>query len=177
MNYKVDHRYSLALFNASEEINCREEIAKDAINLINLLKNERELRLFFASPVIKNEKKIKIVESFFKPRLNYLMVDFMKLLILRNREGMIVNILKEFLLLKDDREGILNVNVTTAVKLENELEGKFKMIFDDYTKLNCRTEFETDEKIIGGFKVQFKDVVVDASIKRQLELLKNKFNE
>jgi F-type H+-transporting ATPase subunit delta len=177
MNFKVDHRYSLALFNASIEGNCLDAIAEDAMNLIDLLKKEHELRLFIASPVLRSERKINIVETFFRPRLNSLMIDFIKLLILKNREGMLVSILKEFLLLKDSKEGILNVEITSAVKLDDEIIKKFKTKFDDYTKMNCRAVLEIDKSLIGGFTVQFKDTIVDASIKRQLEMLKTRFKE
>jgi len=43
--------------------------------------------------------------------------------------------------------------------------------------MNCRAALEIDKSLIGGFTVQFKDTVVDASIKRQLEMLKIKFKE
>jgi F-type H+-transporting ATPase subunit delta len=105
------------------------------------------------------------------------MIDFIKLLILKNREGMLVSILKEFLLLKDSKEGILNVEITSAVKLDDEIIKKFKTKFDDYTKMNCRAVLEIDKSLIGGFTVQFKDTIVDASIKRQLEMLKTRFKE
>jgi len=50
---------------------------------------------------------------------------------------MLVSILKEFLLLKDSKEGILNVEITSAVKLDDEIIKKFKTKFDDYTKMNA----------------------------------------
>jgi len=133
MNFKVEHRYSLALFNASIEDGCLDAIADDAMSLIDLLKKEPELRLFIASPVLRSERKINIVETFFRSRLNRLMIDFIKLLILKNREGMLANILKEFLLLKDSKEGILNIEITSVVKLDDEIIRKFKTKFDDYT--------------------------------------------
>jgi|WetSurMetagenome_2_1015567.scaffolds.fasta_scaffold127616_2 F-type H+-transporting ATPase subunit delta len=177
MNSKVDNRYSLALFNAAEELKCTDAIAVDAQNLIGLLKSEYDLRIFFASPVIKKEKKIKIIESFFKNKLNNLSIDFIKLLILRNREGMIVNILKAFLSLKDDREGIIGVDIKSAVKLDSKLADKFKSKIDDFTNLDSRLNLMVDENLIGGFTIQFKDIMIDASLKRQLEIVRNRFKE
>lgn len=177
MNYKVDHRYSLALFNASESLGCLDLVAGDAINLIELLKSERDLYLFFSSPVIRSEKKINVVKDFFKNKINDLTIDFIKLLILRNREGMIVNILNEFLNLKDKKEGFLKVNIKSAVKLDEKMIDKFKVKFNEFTNLKCKAETGIDENLIGGFTVQYEDTMVDASIKRQLELLKEKFKQ
>ena len=168
-------RYSTALYEAAEIDKKLGVIAEDSDNLIGLIKSSKDLRLFFTSPVIKHEKKIKIVETLFNEKISKLCLEFLKLLIVHNREGLIVEILEGFLDLKNDSENKVRASVKTAVKFDDNEIKKLKEKIDGFTGKNSITDFKEDKSLIGGFTVQVKDVVLDASVKRQLENLKNKF--
>jgi F-type H+-transporting ATPase subunit delta len=172
---KAIHRYSSALFQAADSDKKLEKVAVDSNNLIGLIKSSKDLRLFFISPVIKQEKKIKIVEALFKKKISQLSFEFIKLLIVHNREGLIVDILEDFLDLKNDAEGKIRAEVKTAVKFDESAKKKIKVKIDGFTGKDSIPEFSEDKNLIGGFTIQVKDVVLDASIKRQLDNLKNKF--
>jgi F-type H+-transporting ATPase subunit delta len=172
---KAIHRYSLALFQAAENSKKLEKVAVDSNNLIGLIKSSKDLHLFFISPVIKQEKKNKIVETLFKKRISQLSFEFIKLLISHNREGLIVDILEGFLDLKNDSEGRIKAKVITAVELDDKEKKKMKGKIDGFTDKNSIPEFTEDISLIGGFTIQVKDTVIDASIKRQLDNLRSEF--
>ncbi len=168
-------RYSTALYQAAEQDKKLDIIAEDSINLIGLIKSSKDLHLFFISPVIKHEKKLKIVGTLFKEKISQLSFEFIKLLIVHNREGMILDILESFLDLKDDSEGKVKASVKTAVQFDDSETKKIKEKIDGFTGKNSIADFAEDKSLIGGFTIQVKDVVLDASIKRQLENLRNRF--
>jgi F-type H+-transporting ATPase subunit delta len=172
---KAIHRYSFALFQAAENSKKLDKVATDSNNLIGLIKSSKDLRLFFISPVIKQEKKVKIVETLFKKKISQLSFEFIKLLISHNREGLIVDILEGFLDLKNDSEGKIKAKVITAVEFDEKEKKKIKGKIDGFTDKNSITDFSEDNGLIGGFTIQVKDTVIDASIKRQLDNLRNKF--
>lgn len=172
---KATRRYSLALYEAAEEGKKLKKVATDSYNLIDLVKSSRDLHLLFTSPVIRNDKKMQIVELLFEKKIDRLTLDFIKLLITNNREALIVDVLDDFLELKNDAEGKTKASIKTAVKFDDAEKKKIKERIDGFTKLDCIPDFEEDVSLIGGFTVQVKDVVIDASIKRQLENLRNKF--
>jgi F-type H+-transporting ATPase subunit delta len=172
---KAIHRYSLALYLAAKDSRKLDTIAVDSGNLIGLIKSSRDLHLFFASPVIKHDKKIKIVEALFKKKISQLSFEFIKLLIAHNREGMIIDILEGFLDLKNDSEGKIKAKVKTAVKIDDKEMKKLKEKIDVFTGKKSVLDFSDDKDLIGGFTIQVKDTVIDASIRRQLDNLRNKF--
>ncbi|MCX6164721.1 MAG: ATP synthase F1 subunit delta [Ignavibacteriae bacterium] len=174
---KAIHRYSLALFQAAENDKKLSKVAVDSNNLIGLIKSSKDLHLFFVSPVIKQEKKIKIVETLFKKKISQLSFEFIKLLIVHNREGLIVDILEGFLDLKNDSEGIIKATVISAIKFDDMEKKKMKEKIDGFTDKNSIPDFSEDNSLIGGFTIQVKDTVIDASIKRQLDNLRNKFKD
>jgi len=59
---------------------------------------------------------------------------------------------------------------------ENE-KANMKSKIESYTKLKGELTFELDKSIIGGFVAKIDDTILDASIKRQLEILKDKFKQ
>jgi F-type H+-transporting ATPase subunit delta len=168
-------RYSSALFQAANSDKKLNQVAVDSNNLIGLIKSSKDLHLFFKSPVIKQEKKMKIIEALFKKKISQLSFEFIKLLIVHNREGLIVDILEGFLDLKNDSEGKVKAEVKTAVQFDVKEKKKMKGKIDGFTNKNSIPDFSEDKSLIGGFTIQVKDVVLDASIKRQLDNLRNKF--
>jgi F-type H+-transporting ATPase subunit delta len=168
-------RYSLALYQAAVQDKKLDVIAEDSNNLIGLIKSNKNLHLFFASPVIKHEKKIQVVNAIFGKSVSQLCFEFIKLLIVHNREGMIVDILEGFLDLKNDAEGKIKARVKTAVQFDEKEKKKIKEKIDSFTGKNSITDFSTEDNLIGGFTIQVKDTVIDASVRRQLDNLRDKF--
>ena len=174
---KISRRYSIALYKAADNLKKIDVVARDSNDILNLLKSSNKLSLFFSSPVIRKDKKIMVVKDLFEGKISEITFNFIKLLIVRNRENIISYILNDFLELKNEKEGVIDVTIKTAVELNKTEESKFKKKIDDYTKLRCIPSYQIDKDLLGGFTVQMKDTILDASIQRQLQMLKNRFKE
>ena len=174
---KAIRRYSLALYEAARDSSKLKEVAQDAENLNGLVKSSSDLRLFFQSPVINKEKKEKVVTALFKGKISDLTFDFIKLLVKNNRENLLVEILDGYLEQKNNSEGKIKATVKTAIEIGDSEKNKITEKINTFTGMNSIPEFTTQKDLIGGFTIQVKDIVIDASIKRQLENLRNKFKE
>ncbi|HRE41183.1 MAG TPA: ATP synthase F1 subunit delta [Ignavibacteria bacterium] len=174
---KINRRYILALYQDALLQNNVNQVTDDATFILNTLKGSRELQVFFKSPVIDAVKKEKIVKSVFEGKIQNNTLNFILILIQRGREMLIKSILEDFIIFKNEKNGFLNVDITTAVEISDEEKKNLKSKIDEYTKLNTIPNFSVDNKLIGGFVVKIKDTILDASIKRQLELLKKRFKE
>ena len=172
---KVEKRYSLALFEAAEKSGTVERVTQDCIGLMGLIKENEGLKLFFKSPVIRRDKKIIILKSLFSGKISELTYNFLVLLVNKGRENITAGVLGSFLDRKDASEGLLKPVFITAVELGEDEKAQVKSKLDEYTNLNCVPEYLIDNKLIGGFTVQINDTILDGSVKRQLELLKIKF--
>jgi F-type H+-transporting ATPase subunit delta len=102
---------------------------------------------------------------------------FLDFLSRKNRIAIVENIAESYLEIKDEREGIVTVALTTAVDFGDELIADLKERFESVLSKKVRFTFRKDEAIIGGFVAKVQDTVYDASIAHQLELLKKKFTE
>ncbi|MYF55542.1 ATP synthase F1 subunit delta [Candidatus Poribacteria bacterium] len=100
------------------------------------------------------------------------MINFFKLLALRQRERYLVTILDVFTAIVDEAAGRVVAKVTTVVPLTQNQEQQLIQQLSTYSGKQVRLETETDEEIQGGFVVKLGDTVFDASVTTQLQRLK-----
>ncbi len=174
---KAARRYTIALYGIAGEKGSLNEVANDITKILAIINSNRDLELFFRSPIISKNKKLTLVKEIFGGNVSQLTMDFMMLLINRRREALLQGIFEDFINLKKEKEGIVDVLVKTSVPLNDDEKAKMKRKIDAYTKLKSDLTFEIDQSIIGGFVAKINDTILDASIKRQLEKLKQKFRE
>jgi F-type H+-transporting ATPase subunit delta len=172
MHYKILRRYTLALYSIAEETKKLDEVKKDADFIIGMLNESRDLVLFFSSPVINKLKKKKIAKMILGDSISELSMNFIDLLIERKRDNLLKFIYEDYLALRNERLGIMNVKVKTAVELSEKEKENMQKKIDDFINLKSNPTFEVDKSIIGGFQISYKDTILDASIKSQLEKLK-----
>lgn len=174
---RISRRYSIALYDEAKSIGELDKITGDVELVIDAIESNRQLELFFGSPIIDQVKKTAITKEIFEGKVSKLMLNFMLLLIERQRDGHIVEILKDYQNLKNEKDGIVTVDITSAIELTDEEKKHLKDKIDSYTKLNSKPTFKVEPGLIGGFKVKIRDVILDASIRHQLEILRKRFKE
>jgi F-type H+-transporting ATPase subunit delta len=158
--------------DTSAEINL---IAGDLESLRNAVEGSRELRRFIESPILSVEKKRSVFRELFHSRLNKTTMAFLELLVEKQREENLLGIIEQFLVLRDAKYGIVNVEVASAVEITTQQEKNLSEKLEHYTRKKVRIRFSLDNALQGGLVVRIGDTVLDASIKRQLELMREQF--
>ena len=176
-NYRIAYRYGTALLQSAEEAQQLEETARNAEMIAMTVRESRELRRVLASPVIEKEKKKRILAELFERRIGSVMGRFLNLLSEKDREGLLLDIIEQFLYLFDEKRGILRVQVTSAVELTESEQTRLKEQLKLYTGKEVIPSFRVDPSVLGGFVVHLDDRVIDASLAHQLNLLRDKFLE
>lgn len=170
---KIANRYAYSFLKNVIEKKVVEEVSDDVELLVNTINSSKELRRFLFNPVIKSELKKTILKEIFSNKISSHSLEFLDFVVDKKREDILLNIFNRFNELKDDHLEIVRLEVKSAFSLDDELKElllkKFETIFNKKIKAN----FTTDNNLIGGFVVKFRDTVYDASIHHQLEKLKN----
>lgn len=171
----IANRYANALMEFAIEKELLEKVSADVDLIYNTLKASRELQVLLTSPVLKQDKKLGILEDIFSNKISGEVLTFLHFIIKKNREDVLFQMMKQYLELRDQKLGIINAEVTSSLELIDEHKEKLRMKLEDYTRKKVKISFSLDNKLIGGFVVRIGDTVLDASIKHQLELLKEQF--
>jgi F-type H+-transporting ATPase subunit delta len=177
MNTRVSRRYSKALFDASTKAGIIDKMDID-VNLIYLsLLEVRKLNLLFKSPVVNKKIKLNILAEIFGSKIEKLTFNFIKLLMDHNREIILSDILEDFIKYSKYQKGIVDVKVKTVVDIDDNIKNNIIKNIENKFNKKISAKFEIDKNIIGGFTAQIDDSVIDASIFRQLENLRNRLKK
>jgi F-type H+-transporting ATPase subunit delta len=172
---RVAKRYAVALMAAATEAKAVDSVAADVDAVARTIAGSRELSLLMKSPVISIDKKTGIFRMLFEQRIGALPMEFFRLMLAKRREGIIPAMIEEFNRLRDEREGIVNVQVTSAHEVSSAQQQQLVARLEGMTGKKVRLRLARDEGLKGGLLVRIGDTVMDSSIKRQLELLREQF--
>ena len=105
-------------------------------------------------------------------QLPIILENFIKLLIKNNDLSKANKVINAFNDYAKEKEGILDVEVKTAKPLENVDKDKIIEYLQKSFNKKIILDEKTDKKLIGGVVLSYKDTVIDGSIKKRLEILK-----
>jgi F-type H+-transporting ATPase subunit delta len=176
-NLRIANRYAEALLTNAEESHILKNVSDDLTVIQRIIKESHEFQLFLESPVIKKEKKQAVFKATFGSSVQSLTLQFLSLLIEKDREDVLPSIIEAFFQLQDEMLGIVHVRVTTAAELSQQQTEQLKQRFEAYSKKKVFIDQSVDKQLIGGFIARIGDTVFDGSVKQQLELLRERFAE
>ena len=161
----------------AEEMHILKNVSDDLTVIQRIMKESHEFQLFLKSPVIKKEKKQEVFKATFGPSVQPLTLQFLSLLIEKEREDALPSVIDAFFRLQDEMLGIIHVSVTTAAELSQPQMAQLKQRFEIYSKKKVFIDVSFDKQLIGGFIARMGDTVFDGSVKQQLKLLRRRFAE
>lgn len=171
----VSKRYARALFNIGNEegIAKLEQYGKSISALGTALEDNKELRELFASPVISaNEKKKVVLSLLSKVGGGDMEKRFCELLADRNRLSMLSAIAFDFDAMLNVAKGISRGRITTAIALLEDHKRAIVAQLESQTGRKLEVEFTVDPTILGGIVLSIGDTVCDASLRAQLDNLR-----
>jgi F-type H+-transporting ATPase subunit delta len=172
---KVSSRYAFSLIDLASEKDNLDIISEDIELIRSVMKSSPELARMLVNPIVKPEKKKLILEEIFKGKISADSLSFIKFVIEKQRGNLLQSIVEKFLELRDEKQGIVNVDVKTPFDFTEEQKKKLKTRLEKMLNKKTRLNFETDSTVVGGFVAKIGDTVYDASVRHQLDLLKKEF--
>lgn len=135
------------------------------------LAGNRELQVFFFSPYFSTKEKEeglgRAVEG-----ADPLLSNFLNLLIEKHRMPAIFRIRRLFDQQSEDDEGILPVQITSAIPLDPATTDSLGERIGAQTGQKIRLNAVVDPEIIGGLILRVGNQILDASIRTRLERLR-----
>jgi len=177
INQKAARRYTKALFEIASEQKITDQVIKDFVLIKSTIEASSDLLLFLNTPLINGDKKAKVISVVFAGKVSDLTIKFLQILCQKNRENLLFDISTDFSDLIKEEKGILDARIKTAVEISDESKKTLTAKLKQYTGKEINAEFSVDPSIKAGFVAKIQDTIIDASIKRQLEILRQKFME
>jgi F-type H+-transporting ATPase subunit delta len=176
-NVRVARRYAEALVEIAEEGKNIDATIKDLEFLKSSIQVSHDLLLFLKNPIISRSRKRDILRVLFADKIQKSTIESLGFIAIKGREELLPDIIDQFFQIWDERQGIVNVDVKTAVKFSAEQTAILRGTLEQYTHKKTRIAFREDAQLIGGFVARVGDTVFDGSVRRQLELLRQRFSQ
>jgi F-type H+-transporting ATPase subunit delta len=175
-NPRLAARYAKSILDLSIEKGQLENVYKDMLFLRETCRSSREFVNFLHSPVIKPDKKGKILDAILGGKISAITTAFIKLLLHKERESYLPEIASAFVDQYKTYKGIRTVKLTTAVAVDEDVK---KAILEKVQTGHNGQQIELDtvvrEELIGGFILEVSDQMVDASIAYELNNIRKQF--
>ncbi|SMC00088.1 ATP synthase F1 subcomplex delta subunit [Thermanaeromonas toyohensis ToBE] len=171
MSSRVAKRYAQALYSLAQERGNLSRVKEELGQVVESLEKNEDFRRLLYHQLIAPKQKEELLKEVF-PHLEQDTRRFLGLVLEKRRERLLPEIVYQFRRLVDWAEGIVEAEVTVAFplpeSLKEELKGKLSRLLGRKVRLKIRL----DQEILGGLVVRVGDRILDASIKKRLELFK-----
>jgi len=170
-------RYAKALFQLAVEQDILEQSYQDMKFLDAVCKESKELVLLLKSPIVKTDKKLKILEEIFNSQIHKTTMSFIRIITAKKREGLLLLVAGSFINLYKKHNNIQPATVISATSLDESLRAEVITFIEKYGDKKAELEEKIDERIIGGAVIRMGDKQLDASVSREISELRQLFNK
>src|SRR4051794_25915608 len=168
----VAHRmYARALFEAARDEGRLEPIREELGDFVEAQRQVPELRGLLRNPQLDHRAKAAALEELLGGD-EKLVRNFLLLLAEKNRAGEIEEVAREFEQLVAKEEGILDVQLTTAVELSDDEARDVIQQIEKASGRKVEATRRVDPDLIGGIVLQAGSMRLDSSVRGRLNRLR-----
>lgn len=171
---RAAQRYAKAILSLAKDKNSADAVYSDMETISNTIAGSRDLKTMLGSPVVKANLKKNVLTEVFKDA-DAITLGAFDLLVQNERVDILDLVAKQYIAKYNEMNKIEEAVVTTAIPLDDALEAKVLAKVKELTGGKATIQNVIDESIIGGFVLRVGDMQYDASVKHNLDNLKEEF--
>ena len=174
---RVSIRYAKALFQLVIEQETLEQSYNDMVLLDKVCAESKELLLLLKSPIVKTDKKLKILEEIFGSKINKVTMSFINIITTKKRESLLALIASSFIALYKAHNKIETATVISATALDESLRAEVINFIKQHGDNDVELTEKVDPTIIGGSIIRMGDKQLDTSVSKAISELRQIFNK
>lgn len=165
-------RYAKALFSLGKEQG-KTESYSEALGAIAELYKDESVENALINPLYPLDARQKVMAKIAElAKADTILTRFLNLLLEKKRADILPDIAHEMQVMVDQEQNISHGSVVSAIELDGALKEKIQQTLEKITGNKVILEVSVDPSIIGGIVAKVGDLVLDGSIKTQLNGLK-----
>ena len=169
----VVRRYAEAFFTFARE-NCGgDKGLEDLAAVKSIIRDNLGLSQILSNPEIAYTEKCTLIDEVLKDGFSSEVRNFLKLLLEKQRFEIFLDVV-EYLRLKYSHQGQVDVLLKTAFPLELDLISRIEIALKKKFQQNLRFYIDLDGSLLGGVQVVIGNTIIDGSVRKRLEELKDK---
>jgi F-type H+-transporting ATPase subunit delta len=175
---RVARVYAEALYAEAEKLHAVESTLEELEVLMNeVVPADPLIRTFFLGGVVGRERRDEALKKAFAGKLSDLSLHFLLVLSDHERLELLRPVLAVYRLLLEERAGKVRATVWTAVPLPDDQRERLLEQLRTLTRREPVLNARVDPDVLGGLIVQVGDWRYDASVRHQLDIIRNQLIE
>ncbi len=169
----VSRRYAKALLTLGQEDGKYLEYGEELRGFAQLLDREPELKNALLNPVYGMEERrsllLQVIELL---KASPVVGNFLKLLFDKHRLAALAGISQVYQQQVDVLENVSRARITSAIPLDEAMRDRLRQALEQVTRSKVVMEVEENSEILGGIIARVGDLVLDGSVRTQLDTLR-----
>lgn len=162
--------YAEAIFKRAKEAKATDKWS-EMLAFVALVMQDNELVALVKNPKFSNDRAVRLILEISKGLLDKEGANLVKLLVQNDRLLLAPQIATLYEEYKAEDEGYVDVDVSSAFALTKAEEKNLETSLEKMLNKSIRLKVGVDKTLIGGFLARAGDIVIDGSIKGQLQQL------
>ncbi|GBF35638.1 ATP synthase delta chain [Desulfocucumis palustris] len=168
----VGGRYAEALYELAKRDDKVDVVEQELKAIDQMIKDDKDLQKILYHPRITAEEKKDLLKELFAGKISEVTFEFLKLLVERQREQFLSDIVDYFVDKANADRNITAAGIASAVELNNKEKADLEAMLGKITGKKVVTDFSVDPSLIGGVVVRIGDRVIDGSIRTRLAAMR-----
>ncbi|WP_334109722.1 ATP synthase F1 subunit delta [Thermodesulfitimonas autotrophica] len=173
----VAERYAGALFGIAQEKGLMEKIEEELRGILEALDASPDFKRVFYHPQVPAAVKKEIVKEAVGGQVETYTLNFINVLLDARREVFFKDIVQEYTRLVNETRNVVEVTVTSAVEVPAAYKDELVAALAKATGKEVRVAYEKKTEILGGLVIRIGNRVIDSSVARQLERLREQIRQ
>ncbi|OBA19804.1 F1 complex, OSCP/delta subunit of ATPase [Metschnikowia bicuspidata var. bicuspidata NRRL YB-4993] len=180
--FGVDGTYATALYSASVQESSVEASHKGLGKIAELVKQDPKVNEFLTNPALSKEDRKTVIDTLASSlKLDKTVTNFLTVLSENNRLGEFNNIYKNFGLLFDAHQGVVEATITSSKVLDSKILRKLQAAIQKSSFVGegktLKVSNTVNPEIMGGLIVDVGDKTVDLSIASKVAKLNSALSQ
>ncbi|MBQ4072535.1 MAG: ATP synthase F1 subunit delta [Clostridia bacterium] len=174
---EIIKEYSTALFMLASEKGYQKEYAGILNEIKKIFLDNPSYLSLLSSPSVPIVERLSAIDDAFREKTPEYILSYLKLLCEKGRIGEFIESVDEYNALLNASERVFTAKVTSAQALTNEEKGKLIQKLEQSQDGKVQAEYYVDATLLGGMIVEIDGKVMDGSLRRRLQEVKEVINQ
>jgi F-type H+-transporting ATPase subunit delta len=164
--------YAAALFKVVEAEGELDRVEDELFHFGKLLETENQLKQALSDKGASRSERVRVLEEILEGKVSPHTLGLLTFVVAQDRARQLPQILDSLSKMVADARGSVLAEVRSAVPLEEDQRAELARALSSATGKNVSVKVLVDPSVLGGIYAKVGDTVIDGSVRRRLEQVK-----